>query len=140
MLVVVDHATGLMWQRGGSGESNFQAEWNEAEGYVQGLNTKKFAGYDDWRVPTLEEAMTLMSPQGKGQPGESDYGDGRAVKGEYHIDPAFDNGAAPIMWTSDKVSPTHSWILYFWDGTCDPEKNDYNGYVRAVRTMKSAKD
>src|SRR5208282_2855879 len=89
-LVVVDHATGLMWQRGGSGENSEQADWKETEGYVQRLNAKKLAGFDDWRLPTLEEAMSLMTPAGEGQPGELDGGEGKTVKGFYHIDPSFE--------------------------------------------------
>jgi len=55
--LVIDHATGLMWQQGGSdGFMTFAA----AQEYVQKLNREKFAGYSDWRLPTLAEAMSLM--------------------------------------------------------------------------------
>ncbi|MBD3305685.1 TIR domain-containing protein, partial [candidate division KSB3 bacterium] len=47
--VVVDHATGLMWQQSGSDK---ELTYTQAQQYVKGLNQKKFAGYDDWRLPT----------------------------------------------------------------------------------------
>ena len=136
-LVVVDRATDLMWQRGGSGEAD---DPKGAEEYVRGLNAKKYGGFDDWRLPTLEEAMSLMTPSEKGQPADAEYGDGKVVKGVDHIDPMFENSAAPIMWTADLESPTRVWVVYFWDGICTPESIHFNAYVRAVRSLKSAKD
>jgi hypothetical protein len=138
-LVVEDHATGLMWQRGGSGDAA-QGGLKAAAEYVQGLNAKKFAGFDDWRLPTLEEAMSLMTPPEKGQPGEVNDGGDQVVKGVDHIDASFENSAAPFLWTSDVQSPTRGWVVYFWDGICDLENLEFNGYVRAVRSLKTAKD
>ena len=139
VLVVVDHATGLMWQRGGSGDI-VQGGMKGAEGYVRGLNTKKFAGFDDWRLPTLEEAMSLMTSPEKGQPGEVNDGDGHIVKGVDHIDASFENSAAPFLWTSDQQSPARGWVVYFWDGICDLESLEFNAYVRAVRSLRSGND
>ena len=139
VLVVVDHAAGLMWQRGGSGFI-VQGGMKGAEEYVRGLNTKKFAGFDDWQLPTLEEAMSLMTPPEKGQPGEVNDGDGHIVKGVDHIDASFENSAAPFLWTSDVQSPARGWVVYFWDGICDSENLEFNAYVRAVRSLKSGND
>ncbi len=139
VLVVVDHATGLMWQRGGSGDI-VQGGMKGADEYVIGLNTKKFAGFDDWRLPTLEEAMSLMTSPEKGQPGEVNDGDDHIVKGVDHIDGSFENSAAPFLWTSDLQSPARGWVVYFWDGICDLESLEFNAYVRAVRSLKSGND
>ncbi|MGH7455338.1 MAG: DUF1566 domain-containing protein, partial [bacterium] len=58
--VVVDHTTGLMWQQ--SGSPQFMTHEN-AEDYVAQLNKDRFAGFGDWRLPTLKEAMSLMEPK-----------------------------------------------------------------------------
>ena len=58
--VVFDHTTGLTWQRSGSAPMMF---FNESQEYVPVLNNQKYAGFRDWRLPTLEEAMSLMEPQ-----------------------------------------------------------------------------
>jgi TIR domain/Protein of unknown function (DUF1566) len=134
VLVVVDGGMGLMWQRGGSG-SPVQGGMNAAEEYVQGLNTKKYAGFADWRLPTLEEAMSLMTPPEKGQLAEVTEGDDHTVKATNHIDPSFENSAAPFLWTSDLQSPSRGWVVYFMDGICDLESVEYSAYVRAVRSL-----
>lgn len=55
--VVYDHASGLMWQQSGSNKYMF---YEQAKEYVAKLNSDQFAGFSDWRLPTLEEATSLM--------------------------------------------------------------------------------
>lgn len=131
--VVVDIATGLMWQKGGS--SSQKMDRHDAEGYIQSLNARKLGGFDDWRLPTLEEAMSLMTAPENSQPGESMVKD-ETQKGLYHISPKFDVAGAYYMLTSDLESAERSWVVFFWDGSCSPENNSFNSYVRAVRTTR----
>jgi tetratricopeptide (TPR) repeat protein len=58
--LIIDHTTHLTWQKFSS-EKNFK--FARAQEYIRELNTQKYAGYNDWRLPTLEEAMSLMEPQ-----------------------------------------------------------------------------
>lgn len=131
-LVVLDHATGLMWQKGGSGEP---VGLQGAGDYVRALNTRKFGGFDDWRLPTLEEAMSLMTTPEGGRPREAMYGE-ETRQGVYHIDRVFEKGAAYFIWTADLQSPGRAWVVYFWDGICHPESLDFNASVRAVRSLR----
>jgi hypothetical protein len=114
--LVVDHATGLTWQQSGS-ESKMN--YTDAEKYIFDLNNKKFAGYGDWRLPILEEAMSLMEPDNK--------------NGSY-IDPVFDRKQTWI-WTASKQSTGVAWYVNFDDchcyGTSVINKDDS---VRAVRS------
>ncbi|MCI0696781.1 DUF1566 domain-containing protein [candidate division KSB1 bacterium] len=71
--LVVDHTTGLTWQQSGSKRG---LRYTEAELYVRDLNNHRFAGYNDWHLPTLEEAMSLIEPKRK--------------NGVLHINPVFD--------------------------------------------------
>jgi hypothetical protein len=50
---VTDLVTGLMWKKEESPDLN----WEEALRYCQDLN---FAGYNDWRLPTVREIATLI--------------------------------------------------------------------------------
>lgn len=117
--VVSDYATGLMWQQSGSPK-----ELNSAsvQKYIRKLNNQKFAGYNDWRLPTLEEAMSLMEPAKK--------------NGDLYIDPVFDK-TQRFIWTADKQPKGVAWYVNFPWGECF--KPDVIGdlYVRAVRSGQS---
>jgi len=56
---VLDQRTGLMWQRGGIDIGSIRQIQRQAKE----LNGKRFGGFDDWRLPSLEEAMSLMEPR-----------------------------------------------------------------------------
>ena len=120
--VVFDHASNLMWQQSGSSNS---IKYNAAKKYVEDLNKKGFASFKDWRLPTLEEAMSLMEPEKK--------------KGNLYIDPVFDSNQRWI-WTSD-LKPGESrvaWGVTFYSGSCYWGSFDPNYYVRAVRSRQSS--
>ena len=57
--VVIDHATGLMWQHATSGQMN-QAD---ASQYLATINRTAYAGFTDWRLPTVEEGASLIMAQ-----------------------------------------------------------------------------
>ena len=58
-LTVTDHATGIMWQRGGCDLTTIR----NAQKYVEELNRQRFAGFADWRLPTMEEGLSLLEPR-----------------------------------------------------------------------------
>jgi len=60
---VTDRATGLMWQQSGTEKHrpyNSRYPTYTAKAYIDELNQKLFAGYNDWRLPTLEELASLL--------------------------------------------------------------------------------
>jgi hypothetical protein len=120
--VVFDKTTGLTWQQSGSPP---QVTYAGAEEYVRKLNYQKFAGYIDWRLPTLEEAMSLMEPEEK--------------TGDLYIDSVFDRRQRWI-WTADKQSVHLAWyayFIYFDYGVCNSDKVDGDYFVRVVRSGQS---
>jgi uncharacterized caspase-like protein len=131
-LVVLDHATGLMWQKGGSGKP-VQGGGQGAEQYVRDLNAKGFGGFADWRLPTLEEAMSLMTTPEEGQSREGRRDEKH--KEAYHLARVFEIAGAYFMWTADLLAPGRGWVVYFREGQCLDETLTYNAYVRAVRSM-----
>jgi len=82
--VVIDNFTGLMWHQPGT--TGFGITWQKAEEWVKKLNDKGYAGFRNWRLPTLEEAASLLKP-GK---------DGSVL----YIDPIFDS-TQKYLWTGD---------------------------------------
>jgi hypothetical protein len=103
---ITDRATGLMWDKGGSPTKK---SMRRAKVYVRKLNERRFAGYSDWRLPTVEELASLL---------ESHKSNGR------HIDPLFDKRQARC-WSSDegpvlggsKWDPPQAWNVNFLQGT-----------------------
>ena len=71
--VVFDEFPCLMWQQSGSSK---KMRFEDAKNWIKELNKNGFAGFHDWRLPTLEEAMSLMGPE---------------EKNGLYIDPIFDS-------------------------------------------------
>jgi hypothetical protein len=115
--VVMDHKTDLMWY---DGESTEELTFNDAEIWLKNLNKDAYAGYSDWRFPTLEEAASLL----RSKENEKDK----------HIDPIF-SGNASIIWTSDRFSSTKLWIILFKAGIVEISHQDKQNQVCPVRTL-----
>lgn len=118
--LINDHTTALMWQR--SGSENVMP-FNQTRRYLRDLNKAQFAGYDDWRLPTLEEAMSLVEPISK--------------NGDLNIEAVFDSKQSWI-WTSDYEKFTNApWGIGFVIGYYPTVNFNYaihSYYVRAVRS------
>lgn len=116
--LVVDRATNLIWQQTGSKKI---MDYKQARAHVAELNSIEFGGFNDWRLPTLEEAMSLM---------ERDKN-----KKDLFINERFDQ-AKTWIWTGDKQNPNNAWRVAFDDGLCQAVSVDLKFYVRAVRSKK----
>ncbi|MCX5869843.1 MAG: DUF1566 domain-containing protein [Deltaproteobacteria bacterium] len=57
-LTVTDERTGVMWQRAGLDIASSRTLRRN----IEKLNSEGFAGFHDWRLPTIEEALSLMEP------------------------------------------------------------------------------
>jgi hypothetical protein len=112
--LVIDHTTGLTWQQSGSPND---MNYADAEKYIRDLNEKRFAGYNDWRLPTLEEAMSLMEPN---------------QTGKLYLDPVFDRRQW-WLWTADKYSASSAWYVHFVAGICGHVGVHSYYFVRGVR-------
>lgn len=117
--VVFDHDAGLMWQKSGSVQSMW---FDKATQWIEALNRIGFAGYHDWRLPTLEEAMSLMKKE--------------RLNGDIYIDSTFNKNQTSI-WTSDLTTAgSRAWVVFYNYGSCYANCFDFNNFVRAVRRNK----
>lgn len=114
---VCDRATGLLWQREGSTQA---MSWAAAEDYILDLNRSRFAGHDDWRLPTLEELLSLMEDSWQ--------------NGDLFIGEAFEQ-TQRSCWSADTHGADKAWKTQFHLGyAADAFRTDRN-WVRAVRTI-----
>ena len=114
--LIVDHATGLHWQYSGE----YILSFANAVDHVQDLNESAWGGYTDWRLPTLDEAMSLMNPK---------------KENRRYVNPVFHKEVTNI-WTADMQSSARSWQVDYAYGHCSAAKVKgfwAGGYVRAVR-------
>jgi len=117
--VVLDHATGLMWHQSGSENP---MPYDKAKQWISDLNRRGYAGYQDWRLPTLEEGASLLERT--------------KMNGDLYIDPKFSVNQIWI-WTSDTDSGSSGrvWVVYFGRGVVHRTGPDYDvRYVRPVRS------
>ena len=117
--IILDRTTGLMWQQSGSSD---QMNYEAAQAYIARLNRDKFAGFADWRLPTLEEAMSLIKP---------------AEYPAMYIAPAFDETQRWI-WTADRSSeyPAEIWFAGYYGGYCDSSTSGSEIYVRTCMSSE----
>jgi len=59
VLTVTDRTTGLMWQRAGTDIMSNRSMKRE----VARINKEQFAGYADWRLPSMAEALSLLESE-----------------------------------------------------------------------------
>jgi hypothetical protein len=133
---ITDNYTGLMWEtltNPGDGSIhdylNFY-DWPRAFQKIADLNASNFAGHSDWRLPNINELLTLVD-YGRPQP-------------EVSIDPVFNNGVDSFTNEADSYfssttriagfAPDTAWVVSFRDGGAhgEPKWRPYS-FVRAVR-------
>jgi len=115
--VVIDHSADLMWHPSGSLKLvNLEEAWQ----WIADLNKQRYAGFADWRLPTLEEAASLLE---------------NSRQKNLYINRAFDTRQWCI-WTGDSLNSHLMWIVVF-SGRIDWfDRNVRMNYVRPVRSLK----
>lgn len=108
---VLDSTTGLMWQKTDSHHDRKKGmNWYEALEYVDSKNAEKFAGYNDWRLPTLDELRQLWDSK---RPVKSK--DGEPIG----LPEVFASGGSYYLWTGTERNLDNAW--YFGLG----QREDY---------------
>jgi hypothetical protein len=113
-VAVLDTQTNLMWtvaETEGMG-------WADAQKVPATLGT---AGFNDWRMPTVEESFCLAD--------------------RTRVSPAIDVAFFPDCksdwyWSSTVYAPSpgdYAWSVHFYDGISCWGGQGYEGFVRAVR-------
>lgn len=117
--LVIDYITSLTWQSSGS---EGKVEGFQIPQYIQKLNKSKYGGFDDWRLPTIEEAASLIETKRKNF--------------NLHISSLFDK-KQEYIWTSD-LWGGHHWAVNFMSCRCMLTTTDLQFFVRTVRPGNKA--
>ncbi|CAN2041788.1 Protein containing DUF1566 [Candidatus Magnetomoraceae bacterium gMMP-15] len=114
---IIDKKTKLMWQQAGSPG---YMSWEGAKGYIHALNKKGFAGYNDWRLPTIKELASLIENKKKNN--------------DLYIDSIFSN-TQRWCWSRNTRGTTLAWVAYFNYGHVYYSFTANFNYVKAVRSL-----
>ena len=114
-------------------ERKYPASWQEARDWVQLMNAKRFGGYRDWRVPTIEEYKMTFDPdrirlafdQNK------DYPVGYPK--------AFQDGGGYGFWAIDEVGEDAAKYFFFAGGYDKTAPKDYNSPTMSVRLVRTVR-
>jgi serine/threonine-protein kinase len=115
---IADHATGLLWQRSGS---RYPATRQRAAAYLENLNHRRFAERCDWRLPTINELITLLRPMHN------------AI--DLCIAPQFDQRQR-WLWSIDRRSYTAAYYVDMELGFVGWQDCSAPFYTRAVCSMQ----
>ena len=117
--VILDHAAGLMWQQNAAAA---QMSWPAAFEYITNLNRQSYAGYTDWRIPTIEELASLMEPE--------------KTSTKLYLSPLF--GTIPLWcWSADRSdSDQKAWYVSFSGGGIQELELDSALFALPVRTYQ----
>ncbi|MBM9520464.1 DUF1566 domain-containing protein [Desulforhopalus vacuolatus] len=115
--VAVDLRTGLMWEREGQDIHSIRTMRLNLER----VNKEAFAGFSDWRLPSMEEALSLLEPE-------------RNMKGLY-LHPCFHKMEAFVFVNATR-KPGGYWFVDFKQGRAFWSSGSIpGGFGRFVRTV-----
>jgi serine/threonine-protein kinase len=113
---VIDRASGLVWQRRGS---RYPLTFAGAQAYVAGLNTQGFEDCRHWRLPTVNELLSLLSD------------DDRVLF------PASPGRPVKWLWSCDRHGQHESWYVNMDMGFAGVQDVNCLNHVRAVAAQSA---
>jgi serine/threonine-protein kinase len=115
---ITDRLAGLTWQQSGS---KYPQTWHQAHHYIARLNAQRFGGCQNWRLPTMDELITLLKPPSQGR--------------DMCIEPLFD-ATQRWIWSADRRSFIAAYFADIELGFVGWQDFSAPFYVRAVCSMK----
>jgi serine/threonine protein kinase len=112
--ILNDQTTGLIWQQSGS---RYARTWQASHLYIQRLNEDAYGGIKNWRLPTIDELITLLKPSAQGS----------ALCIETEFDPT-----QKWVWSIDRRSYISAYYVDIELGFVGWQDFSASYYVRAV--------
>ncbi len=111
---VADRATNLVWEKSGS---RYPLTWEAAHAHIEKLNAAAFARRSRWRLPTVDELMSLLMPRSEEQ--------------DFCMESAFDS-QQKWLWSCDRRSYMAAWYVNAEMGFVGWQDFSAYCYVRGV--------
>ena len=118
---VSDAATHLIWQKSGSNDT---LTWPAAHAYIEKLNDNAFAGLTNWRLPTIDELVSILTLP--------------TNKDSYCIEEIFDR-QRQWLWSSDRASFVAAWYVNVNLGYVAKQDFTCHFFLRAVSSNWDAR-
>jgi eukaryotic-like serine/threonine-protein kinase len=112
--LIHDALSGLTWQKNGS---EFPFSWDEANGYVKGLNREAWQRENNWRLPTVDELLSLLGPN-----------DDLVQSCRRQ----FFSPRQSVLWSSDTRSILAAWYVNMDFSFVESRDKSCRNFVRAV--------
>ncbi len=109
--IILDEATGLFWQHDCN---QYSLSWQAAVDYVATLNSQAFAGKNNWRLPTVNELVSLL----------------REEAWQSATTPFADRGK--WLWSCDRHGERDAWYVNMDMGFADWQDITCRNFARAV--------
>jgi hypothetical protein len=104
---ITDDQMKVMWKKTDSFQDTQKwLNWFKGQDYVEITNMERFAGCEDWRYPTEEEAWSLFDLSHKNT---DKYGD------EIYLPSIFEAGSAGTTWTLEERDSS-ALVVQYEDG------------------------
>jgi hypothetical protein len=103
-------------------------------------NGFSYAGFNDWRVPTIQELKSLVYCSS----GEPKIWNATGASCKSSVEPAFKSEVfinTPVTWfwsSSPASSSNNAWVVYFGNGTANDYPKNFGYVVRLVRGIQNS--
>jgi len=103
--LIHDRATGMVWTRQ---QNPVRMNLEKSRQWIESLNRVGYGNIRSWRLPTVEEAASLLQKDTNGKKNFLDDVFGKDVR---------------AIWTGDRLGESASWIVDFQDGMIHKAKS-----------------
>jgi FixJ family two-component response regulator len=129
----MDTRTNLMWMTRDFRiiEMRQPKDWEEANAWVEKINDEKYAGFTDWRLPTIEEFEAIYNEDGKqlAYDRKQDFALGNPD--------AFESGGGYGFWSNEQMGVKSARYFFFVGGYSKTDLKKYNHPTLSVRLVRN---
>ena len=127
-----DTRTGLMWMTKDFRilERRHPVNWEEAVAWAEKMNKGRYAGYTNWRVPTIEEYRAVYDENGK----QVAYDH----KKNFLLGnpPVFESGGGYGFWSNEEMGMQSARYFFFVGGYSKTDLKNYDNPTLSIRLVR----